>query len=887
MSVSKVSENIEQPIRPATPNITKLGPGPLTSWQMPDALKAKYKAEVERTHGYYGPQSTEGVLHRNAGDRKKGTTGAAGLFRDTVKLLKEVTGVQKDAKVVFIEGGHDAANTAHANFFATEPHIPVVAVRNGGFSNLWADDLKEQYQDKGFLNKVIHVDVKDGDSPTAEQIQQALLKNGVAKGAPFNITFVSNETSTSVSVPKDEMVKILNIPGRKRAVIDASSGLMSQEIPGFGDKPDGVGRRVTVFATSQKGLRGPSDYTAFFISKDDLDVINPELWKKTRIPMPKEIRIEPTELDMAAPKRSSRVEGARQLHEALWIMKELQKAGRDHVKVAEYRSMLVQNAVAKHPAFDFFVQNPKNRGSYNMVISSKNERLNKLSATDRANVMMEAHELLSDEGLAYDVKPYGNRGDIRFTTLDIVSEQEATKTLNAFAYAIDKAVTKMQSKVIDLVAEDQFLHANAQEVEKAIAAKTAELAAKGIKFIDARKGKAGENVNYTLLDAGKYLIYKPQLLDKEIAAEYEKIKKATLQQTAIIVAAKNVPAEAKFDVFVREGAGTNNIPKEQAAKDGHVVMNCPGINSKVTSDNTLNAIAGHKHIQNFSDMGLAGKASALRLEPLYGRSPEVDTAALNAKVKGKVATVLGAGDIGTQTILGLLASDAKEVRVYNRDLAKFGPAQQALIKERSSQFAKLVICDSIASALTGSNLAVNHLALVPGNGGTENAVGEAEIAKLAKGAEIVDAARPGVINPDALINAHKTGQVSRIVVDFDTPDKDPSNVAIKKLFGYARELSAKGQSSFLYSPHAFADTCPKTRNEMLDAAIKQIAEVRDMKKVHNFAGNGKLPEGLENLGAVKPDGIGKLSEKLQSAVSPAKDLETIKLQIQISFSRGV
>lgn len=879
-------------VAPEKPKVPNLGPGPLKAWQFSPAKEAEYKKQVTQSgsHGFTSREDTDGVLHRNQGNRKLGTTGVAGLFRETVALIKEVTGASKESKVVFIEGGHDAANTAHANFFATEKEVPVVAICNGGFSNLWGKDLKEQYEQKGHLNKVILIELQDGESPTAEQVQKALEANGVQNGAPFNITFTSNETSTGVAIPEDEMVKILNIPGRKRAIIDASSGLMIQKIPGLtGDnKQDGVTRGVTVFATAQKAMRGPTDYTALIISPDDLDVVNEKIWTKSTVPMPKEVRIEPTELNMQAPKRSSRVEGARELHYALSVMLDMQKNGHDHIKHAALTSSFVKAAVKKRTDFKFFVQDLNIRSNYNMVVVSTNPQLAKLTAEQRSAVMQEAHELLSDEDRAIDVKPYGPRGDFRFTTLDIESEQQAKITLDNFAYTIDKAILKMQAKTIDLIAEDQFLYANSKDVEEAIEIKTKELDAKGITFIDARPGKLAprfrdsrsddpDAIEYGLLASGKYLIYKPQLLDDTITQEYKKIRSATLNKTAIIAAAKNVPAEAKFNIFVREGAGTNNMPKAQAEKDGHVVINCPGENSKVTSNNTLNALAGHQHIHNFIEAAMQGKASALNLQPLYGTSPQVDLKALNNKVEGKTVAVLGAGDIGTQTILELLKSDVKEIRVYSRSLVgKYGTHIMSQLSRQIPNLKKLVICDSIDDALRGSNIAINHMALVPE---TQNIIGKTQIDLMANAAEIIDAARPGIINPDALITAHQSGKLSRVVVDFDTPDKAPKDEAIGKLFSYAKaEYSKNPQgNSFLYVPHAFADTCPVTRSNMLENAMQRADEVRQG-KIHNFAGTGDIPKDIkENLGAQKPTGIVTLGQYLGGVFEEYKNAPRARL----------
>ncbi len=263
----------------------------------------------------------------------------------------------------------------------------------------------------------------------------------------------------------------------------------------------------------------------------------------------------------------------------------------------------------------------------------------------------------------------------------------------------------MHEKTIDLIAEDQFLYNNPQDVEAAIAAKAYALQQKGITFHDGRKS----DINYYKLPDGHHVVYKPDLQGYEIVSEYQRILAVTINNS-IIVAAKIIPPEAHFKIFVREGAGTNNIPKAQAAKDGHIVVNCPGVNSKVTSNNTLNALAQDPHIQRFVDMAMSGEASALNLKPLYGESPEVNEPALDEQVKGKRITVLGAGDIGTQTIIGLLNSVADKVVVYSTTMSKQDWKGRINALPETIRH-KLVIAKSLDDACKGSDGLIEHVPL--------------------------------------------------------------------------------------------------------------------------------------------------------------------------------
>jgi lactate dehydrogenase-like 2-hydroxyacid dehydrogenase/phosphoserine aminotransferase len=814
----------------------------------------------------------DGILHRST--KELDGVSAIALTKDTTKIMHELLQLPKGARIAFQDGGgHGAGYNIWLNVLAKDTSTPVVVLDFGAFGEQWATDLDNEFAGKGFIGKVVRVKVADGEVPTINNVKARLTEAGIDESQKINMLFTSHETGTGAMVAPELMQEFIDWDRTDKIVSDFTSAVLCQKIPslgagkvfGFGalqKVPRGPNLGLVVipagyddFLTANGALPNPK-YTSFCINQDGKLQVKETLFSGDDITR---------SMDM--------MDILRLYFSAICLMN---RGGLDtSVERAQNSRLMVQAEIQKRidaangkPEMVFLVSEQRNRGNFNIVLK-KGAGLYSISTPELQSIKAEARRILATDGLARNLAPFP-KGDpdtiFRFTTLGIENLEQAKQLVDALYYGLNKAIAKMQSKEITLVAEDQFLYSTSEKVEAAIVAKTKELAAKGITFIDARNS----NIDYAALKDGKYVIYMPDIQGAQITGEYQKIQAVSVN-SAIIVAAKTIPANAQFKIFVREGAGTNNIPKEQAEKDGHLVTNCPGVNTSVTARNTLNAVAGHPHIQHFSDMALAGKASALNLQPLYGTSPDVDFAALNNKVSGKIVAVLGAGDIGTQTILGLLQSDAKEVRVYNRSLVgKYTEDELQILQKR---FPKLTICQSIDVAMNGSNIVINHMALVAGKGGTENAVGEKQIASMADGAEIIDAARPGIINPDALIAAHKNGKLSRVVVDFDTPDKAPNDIAISKLFAYANEASG----AFLYSPHAFADVCPDTRLNMLDAALEQTGLARTG-KVRNFAGIGSIPQGFENLGKKAPNGIIPLSEYLRpSLAQPTKAEETFNI----------
>jgi len=151
-------------------------------------------------------------------------------------------------------------------------------------------------------------------------------------------------------------------------------------------------------------------------------------------------------------------------------------------------------------------------------------------------------------------------------------------------------------------------------------------------------------------------------------------------------------------------------------------------------------------------LGLAG----LRGLSTYARATTWSAPEGHNLVDGRV-TIFGAGGI-TEELLGLLQGWGTEVTVVRRKADPFPGA------------ARTLAIDDRLEALAGADLVILALALTPE---TEGVIGETELAAMAPHAWLVNVARGGHVDGDALLAALDAGQLGGACLDVTDPEPLP------------------------------------------------------------------------------------------------------------------
>jgi D-3-phosphoglycerate dehydrogenase len=259
---------------------------------------------------------------------------------------------------------------------------------------------------------------------------------------------------------------------------------------------------------------------------------------------------------------------------------------------------------------------------------------------------------------------------------------------------------------------------------------------------------------------------------------------------------------ARVLAVARAGAGYNNIPVELCSERGVVVFNTPGANANAVKELTLAALfLSSRRI-------LAGVEWTKQLQ---GSQKEIDDLVEKGKsnfegpeLAGKTLGVVGLGAIGVAVANGAAALDM-EVIGYDPYIS----VDAAWNLSRSVRRAA-----SLEHLLTRSDYVTIH---VPFSEATKDLFNAEKIARMKRGARLINLSRGGLAKEADVLAAINAGVIACYVTDFPTP-----------------ELSACGRA--LCIPHLGASTPEAKRNCARTAAgqLLNYLETGTIKNAVNF-----------------------------------------------------
>ncbi len=212
----------------------------------------------------------------------------------------------------------------------------------------------------------------------------------------------------------------------------------------------------------------------------------------------------------------------------------------------------------------------------------------------------------------------------------------------------------------------------------------------------------------------------------------------------VILRIFKAPAEVirnnpKLKIILRWGAGFDSVDIEEAGRHGIFVTNTPGANAYAVSEMTvlLMLAIGRKllcHTDSLRD-GIWSKNAFIN-----------QTMTLNHKLVG----IVGGGNIGRQVAQKVQAFGAK---VQYFDVFRLSP-------EMEKQFEMTYV--SLDELLKTSDVVSLHVPLTEEN---HHMIGKDQIAQMKQGAMIINVARGGLVDEEALLEAIKAGRLSGAGID--------------------------------------------------------------------------------------------------------------------------
>jgi len=244
-------------------------------------------------------------------------------------------------------------------------------------------------------------------------------------------------------------------------------------------------------------------------------------------------------------------------------------------------------------------------------------------------------------------------------------------------------------------------------------------------------------------------------------------------RSGVKIKAPDLAAPGQLKAIARAGVGVDNVDVEAATKAGVLVMNTPDANTITTAEHALTLMMALSRKIPLADASLrAGK---------WDRKTFMGT-----QLAGKTLGIIGFGRIGKAVAKRALALEMKVVafdKFYFAETALDG--QVKMIKDID---ALLPLCDYITLHTPGGETILNAERLT----------------KCKKGVRLVNAARGGLIDEKALVEAIKTGHVGGAAIDVYEPE--PKNAQDEAAF-FEKEnpIFALGDK-VVVTPHLGAST---------------------------------------------------------------------------------
>ena len=278
-------------------------------------------------------------------------------------------------------------------------------------------------------------------------------------------------------------------------------------------------------------------------------------------------------------------------------------------------------------------------------------------------------------------------------------------------------------------------------------------------------------------DRGIDVDFQPDLgKDKEKLAEvigqYDglAIRSATKVTPTILAAADNLK------VIGRAGIGTDNIDKDAASKKGVIVMNTPFGNMITTAEHAIAMMfAVARQIPEASESTHAGKWEKSKF--------------MGVELTGKTLGVIGAGNIG-----GIVCDRARGLKMKVVAYDPFLGEEKA----KQMQVEKVELDELLARA----DFITLH---VPFTDQTVNILSAENLAKTKKGVRIINCARGGLVDEQALAELLKSGHVAGAA--FDVFKEEP-----------AKENPLFNLPNVVCTPHLGAATSEAQENVALQVA---------------------------------------------------------------------
>src|SRR5437868_765424 len=259
---------------------------------------------------------------------------------------------------------------------------------------------------------------------------------------------------------------------------------------------------------------------------------------------------------------------------------------------------------------------------------------------------------------------------------------------------------------------------------------------------------------------------KPDQLKAIIEEYHALIVRSETQVTGDILA-----AATHLKIVGRAGVGVDNIDTEAATRQGIMVVNSPTGNIVAAAEHTIAMLmALARQIPAASSSTKAGKWEKSRF--------------LGVEVRNKVLGIIGLGKVGTEV--------ARRAQGLEMQVIAFDPY---VAPEQARKLGVTML--SMEDVLQQADFVTLHTSLTSGPHSTRGLIGSRELSLMKPGARLINCARGGLIDEEALLNFLNEHRVAGAALDVFSQEPVRDDTVLKQLVAHERVIA---------TPHLGAST---------------------------------------------------------------------------------
>ena len=252
-------------------------------------------------------------------------------------------------------------------------------------------------------------------------------------------------------------------------------------------------------------------------------------------------------------------------------------------------------------------------------------------------------------------------------------------------------------------------------------------------------------------------------------------------------------AAKKLKIVARAGVGIDNVDVDYASTKGVIVVNAPFGNTNSAAEHTMALLLSF--CRNVTTANTSLKAGEWKRAPFTGH-----------ELKGKIAGVIGIGKVGGRVVTRLKA--------FECDVMACDP--YISVKRAHDLGVKLVSHDEIYK---NCDIITVH---TPLNEETRGMIGPREFGLMKSGVIILNVARGGIIEEQAVLDNLNSGKVAGAAFDVWS-EEPPATEILKQLIAH---------KNMVVTPHLGANTFEAQVNVAIDVS-KEILNYLDDKPMEN------------------------------------------------------